>query len=128
MGFDYDLDDAVGKLCTPSAPTRTLVESGMQCTLPIENPMYRAILDEFIDDLPKRVAAMRAALESGDFDNLAELAHGLKGSAGSIGYTAFTDPCRQLEQSARQRQLDDINPLVEQVAAISDGIEVPINV
>jgi HPt (histidine-containing phosphotransfer) domain-containing protein len=44
---------------------------------------------------------MRASHDAGEFVALAEDAHWLKGSAGTVGFDAFTGPARQLEAAAR---------------------------
>jgi HPt (histidine-containing phosphotransfer) domain-containing protein len=98
---------------------------GLHCTLPLERPAYRPILDDFLEELPKRLEAMRSALIAQDFDGLAQLAHALKGAGGSIGYSAFTDPCRELERASRENEDRDFELLVNQVAAVADAIVVP---
>ena len=50
---------------------------------------------------PDQRARMRAALDRGDLAALADDAHWLKGSAGSVGFDAFTAPARGLEAAAR---------------------------
>ena len=118
-----DLGDAV-EASPPYAPCT----DGFHCTLPLDQPIYREIVDEFIDDLPKRLDSMRAALQSDDLDQLADVAHGLKGAAGSLGYSAFTDPCRQLEQAARARKSEMLETTLQQVHKISRAIHVPARV
>jgi HPt (histidine-containing phosphotransfer) domain-containing protein len=46
---------------------------------------------------------MDAARQAGDTEQLAALAHWLKGAAGTVGYDAFTDPAAELETWIAQR-------------------------
>ncbi len=46
---------------------------------------------------------MESACEHKNFDELGNLAHWLKGAAGTVGFDVFTEPARRLEQSARQK-------------------------
>ena len=45
---------------------------------------------------------MRTAWAAEDLPEMVNLAHWLKGAAGSAGFAAFTLPAQQLEQFARQ--------------------------
>ena len=51
--------------------------------------------------------AMIDALESGRFEDLAKLAHWLKGSGGTLGFNDFTEPAAELEQAAKRESLED---------------------
>ncbi|MGD9636258.1 MAG: response regulator, partial [Pirellulales bacterium] len=82
-----------------AAPTKTY-----HSTLPTEDPEIRAVVVEFIDSIGRRLDAMSAALESEDFDELARLAHALKGSGGTAGYHCFTEPAARIESLAKARR------------------------
>jgi HPt (histidine-containing phosphotransfer) domain-containing protein len=49
---------------------------------------------------------MEGALETRDFDELARLAHWLKGAGGTVGFDAFTEPARELEQHVQAKSAD----------------------
>jgi PAS domain S-box-containing protein len=65
------------------------------------NARFAAIADAFAARLPERILRMRAALDAGDLVALAEDAHWLKGSAGTVGFDVFTVPATRLESAAR---------------------------
>ena len=100
-------------------------DSGLVSTLPTDKPLYRGILEDFVGDLAERLKGMRQAFDDEDFDQLSRLAHGLKGIGGSLGYTAFTDPSRRLEQLAKQGQLDTIEATIDELQSVADRIVVP---
>ena len=66
-------------------------------TLPMEDPEFREIVQEFVDRLQPQIAAMQRACQQHDFKELAQLAHWLKGAGGTAGFAVLTEPARRLE-------------------------------
>ncbi len=60
-----------------------------------------SILGRFAARLDEQLAAMDQTYAALDFPALASLAHWLKGAGGTVGYHAFTDPARTLEDCAK---------------------------
>lgn len=54
---------------------------------------------------------------------LRELAHRLKGTGGTVGFPAFTEPSRRLQTAAEQADLTVIPELLQQLDDISDAID-----
>lgn len=63
----------------------------------------RDLVELFVQELPKRVAALRAALEQHDYLTMARLSHQLKGSAGGYGFPQITDAAKVLESIVKSR-------------------------
>ena len=63
---------------------------------------------------PSRQALLQACAR-GDFAAVADLAHWLKGSGGTVGYDAFYEPARRLEDKARS---GDASGMTEAIAAL----------
>jgi len=59
----------------------------------------RELVEWFVADIGKDAVRIERALEEGDYDRLAVLAHQLKGSAGSYGFPQVTQLAGHLEQS-----------------------------
>jgi HPt (histidine-containing phosphotransfer) domain-containing protein len=72
-----------------------------------DDPEMRDLLVFFVDDLNRRVEAIRRALLDQDRAQLHTLAHQLSGSAGGYGYTSIGDVARLLEKQVRSGQLSD---------------------
>jgi len=70
--------------------------------LPTDDAEIREIVEEFLDSLEARLAEMEQAWGQGDMDQLARLAHWLKGAAGTVGFGCFTAPAANLEQFASE--------------------------
>jgi len=80
----------------------------LQSTLPIEDPDFLEIVQEFSDRLQQQIGEMQRAWEHQELSELASLAHWLKGSGGTAGFHAFTSPAAKLEKLAKEKRLDEI--------------------
>ena len=65
------------------------------------HPKLRPAVRKFASRLDEQLMAMDAARTAGDFEELAALAHWLKGAGGTVGYDDFTAPARNLETLAK---------------------------
>ena len=127
------------RLGRPEAPTRppTAVPAASQepegpegpplvSTLPDDDPEFLEILDEFVAKLPSRLAAMRSAAGRGDFEEVAGLAHWLKGSGGTAGFLPLTEPSRRLERAARDGHPPEVEAAIDAIDALIGRIPRPI--
>ena len=71
-------------------------------TLPLDDPEFLEIVEQFVERLREQLAAMRMALAAGKFQELARLAHWLKGTSGTVGFPAFIEPAQRLERLASE--------------------------
>ena len=71
-----------------------------------QHPRLRQVVRKFIDQLPQKLAAMDAACEAQDMEELGNLAHWLKGAGGSVGFDEYFEPSREMELACRSAQLD----------------------
>jgi PAS domain S-box-containing protein len=86
---------------------------------------FAPVVASFAARLPGRLAALRAAFVRGDADACAEIAHWLKGSAGSVGYDAFTEPAREAENAARAGDLATVGTQLDRIDALAARVVVP---
>jgi CheY-like chemotaxis protein len=61
--------------------------------------LLSAIVGAFLDEIPARLSALRAAVQSGGGGPLAQAAHQLKGSASNVGVPAVAQLCQELEDA-----------------------------
>jgi PAS domain S-box-containing protein len=87
----------------------------LRSTLPIEDPDFLEIVQEFADRLQVQLGKMQSAWEQKELAELAQLAHWLKGSGGTAGFPAFTDPAAMLEQLSKENRLDEIEAVLADV-------------
>jgi HPt (histidine-containing phosphotransfer) domain-containing protein len=61
------------------------------------DPVLREMVEQFVAEIPNRVAWLQRQLEAGDFEALRRAAHQMKGAAGSYGFDALTPYALRLE-------------------------------
>jgi PAS domain S-box-containing protein len=96
-----------------------MVASPLVSRLSTQNPRIRAIIEKFVERLDEQLGAMTQAWNDRDFDELANLAHWLKGAGGTVGFDAFTKPAANLEQLAKAKsevQIEDAIIVLRQLA------------
>ena len=99
---------------SPALPTRETVatapsparDNRIYSDLPMDEPDFREIVVDFVPQLEAKLEEMKSAVTAQDFEELARLAHWLKGAGGTCGFREFYDPSVELEQAAKQK-----NPL-----------------
>ncbi len=96
----------------------------LRSSLPTEDPEFAEIVAEFVERLGQQLKAIRQAWDSNALDDLARLAHWVKGSGGTAGFDALTAPARALEFAAKEGQLDAIGTAVATLQGIVDRIAV----
>lgn len=69
--------------------------------------LLRELVGLFLEECPRRIGEIRAALARHDASGLAAAAHGLKGTLSYFGVGAATDAVRRLERMGRDGDLRD---------------------
>jgi two-component system, sensor histidine kinase and response regulator len=91
--------------------------------LPTDDADFCEIVEEFIERLNDKLEEMRTAASQNDWRTLGQLAHWLKGSAGTAGFTELTHPAIAMEDAidkedrrAITASLDELTELVGRIA------------
>ncbi len=71
------------------------------------DPDLREIVDQFVQEMSDRIAAVVDRMEANDWEGLRRLAHQLKGAAGSYGFEAITPLAARLEVAIREAHPED---------------------
>jgi CheY-like chemotaxis protein len=117
-----------GMLPNFAVPTHTPAHADiLKSTLPTDDADFKEIVEMFIDRLHHQLSALEKACTENDLANVASLAHWLKGSAGTAGFDAFTDPARKLEQLAEDGSMAQVQKAVAHLKELASRIEVPAN-
>ncbi|HEV8002699.1 MAG TPA: PAS domain S-box protein [Planctomycetaceae bacterium] len=93
-------------------------------SLPIEDPDFREIVEHFVARLPERLDAIEKAFAALDLSEVSRLAHWLKGTGGSVGFAAFTEPSAELEELAVKGQIEAIPEAIGRLRQIASRIAV----
>jgi HPt (histidine-containing phosphotransfer) domain-containing protein len=116
-------DDPIDPAPAPNPPNPSA--EPIRSSLPTQDPEFCEIVVEFIDRLQTQLGAMQSAWEKQDMTELAGLAHWLKGSGGTAGFGALTDPARKLELLAKEHRLEDIAAAIGDLQGLAGRIESP---
>jgi CheY-like chemotaxis protein len=87
------------------------------------NEKYRPIVSKFVRKLAEQLEEIRTLHQAGHYEELAILAHKIKGSAGTVGFYAFTEPFFKLETAAQQRDDEKINYAMLDVTQLFERID-----
>ena len=82
------------------------------------NPRFSALVERFVGNLRDRSAQLAAAKAAGEWQKVAEIAHWLKGSGGTLGFDVFTDVAAELEHTARSGDEEAAGNAVQHVLAL----------
>ena len=86
----------------------------------------RRLLSELVtivvDDGPKRLQSIRAALTASDVKQIEHVAHSLKGSAAILGATKLQAAALALEDAAHEGHTENGSDLVAQIAGELDRV------
>lgn len=114
LGGNAKVNSVTEQVKAPESVHSTTIENGggtydvvdhspMVSTLLKQSPKYASLVMRFVERLDVKMAEMDDAIRENHYSDLADIAHWLKGSAGSVGLGDFTDPAANLELAARKR-------------------------
>jgi HPt (histidine-containing phosphotransfer) domain-containing protein len=77
-----------------------------------------SLIESFEHDIQKNIAEMWAAVDAESHDRLRRAAHGLKGSAASLGAVVMVSICLELEHVDNRSELASLAPRINQLEAL----------
>jgi PAS domain S-box-containing protein len=89
------------------------------------NSRLRPAIRKFTMRLNEQLVAIDRAFRARDFQDLAALAHWLRGAAGTVGYDDFTEPAARLEAAAKDRDEAEAHALIAVIRELAQRIEEP---
>ncbi|QDT44696.1 Autoinducer 2 sensor kinase/phosphatase LuxQ [Gimesia alba] len=90
--------------------------------LPTEIPKILVIVEDFIQRLTVKLDEMRNALKASDWSRLEDLAHWLKGTGGTAGFSCLTESALQLELSAKRKEKETATAILEELARLGQRL------
>ncbi|AQS39001.1 PAS domain S-box [Shewanella psychrophila] len=70
--------------------------------------LFNAIVNLFIEDMPKRIVSLFEANEAGDLDQLRQISHTIKGVVANLSGSQLQECAARVEQAAKDHDLDRI--------------------
>jgi HPt (histidine-containing phosphotransfer) domain-containing protein len=83
------------------------------------------IVHKFLRRLHERLAEVRQLEARGDYREIANFAHWLRGSAGTVGYDAFSNPAAELEAAGNGAQRERVAQLLNEVRHMARRVVAP---
>jgi signal transduction histidine kinase/DNA-binding response OmpR family regulator/HPt (histidine-containing phosphotransfer) domain-containing protein len=80
--------------------------AGMLARLMDDEELIRLVVDGFLEDLPRQITALKAALEARDAPGVERQAHTLKGASANVGGERLREVAYEMEQAARAGDLN----------------------
>lgn len=117
-GLDKELDKDFEREASGTA------DSPIYSTLPLKSEKLRSLVEQFIPRMHEQLDKAGQAIEKQDFEELAALAHWLKGSAGSVGYHGFTKIAAEFESKAKQHDIIGATNLLREISAMANRVRV----
>ena len=101
--------------------------------LELHEEEYRSILELFVEASRSDLAAIKAAIATGDAQSASRAAHSLKGAAANLGLSKMSGTAHEIEEKCRDSKLHEIHEMVlsleEHCATVerllTDGEKVP---
>jgi signal transduction histidine kinase/DNA-binding response OmpR family regulator len=84
-----------------------------------DESFLRELIQIFLEEMPRQLANLRTAIETGDADKLEKTAHSLKGELGCLGLTEAAQKARDLERMGHEHSLE---PTAELISAFEADI------
>ena len=82
-----------------------------------------SILRQFLETMPRGVAATKAAVDRGDPDGVRQEAHHLKGASATFGAARLAKVCEQLEHAGRAGDLQRARSAIDELEAAAAATE-----
>jgi PAS domain S-box-containing protein len=117
-------EPAVAATDTAPGPEGVMPMTPIHSTLPTDDDEIRELVAEFTATIPDRIEAMQQALALLDFDEIGALAHALKGAGGTAGYGCLTDVSARIEQCAKQKDTEGLEPMLAELRSLNERIHV----
>jgi HPt (histidine-containing phosphotransfer) domain-containing protein len=80
-----------------------------------DEELAKTIVEGFLAELPNQISALKLAVETGDGKQSAELAHRLRGAAGTIGGEALHAVATELEQAGNAGDQNRLHELLRRL-------------
>ena len=88
-------------------------------------PRFQKIILQFIDKLKEEMVRAQTVWADENLEELALIAHWLKGAGGTVGFDDFTEPATKLETFAKSGQLEPAGQMLEQLNLLTEAILPP---
>ncbi len=118
-------EQAVQDTAPPQAPAAALPVGEPIMSRFAGSPRFAPIVTKFAARLQEQLALAEQAWGQNDSAEIARFGHWLAGAAGTVGYDAFTEPARELEQRALQGDTAGVNQSMALLRNMAQRVQLP---
>ena len=93
-------------------------------TLPMNKARFRDIVTRFVEGLDERFQQIEKTIDRGDFEELADLGHWLKGASGNCGFSQISAAGMKLEETARNHDRSASTQTLHELREMKNRIDV----
>jgi HPt (histidine-containing phosphotransfer) domain-containing protein len=119
--FDWSVMDRT----TENRPSERLDSVSMEQVIRGIDPVIRSLIPMFLEHSLIRIQGLDEALNKADVSTIKKLAHTMKGSSSSYGFSAIATVAREIEDVVRQEnpELSHLNALVADLYALYEAAQ-----
>lgn len=92
-----------------------------------DEQLLRQMVELFLEDAPRSIETLQAALRQEDCEQMVKCAHALKGSAANVGAKAIWNAALQVEMAARSRNAEKIREISPKLGKTLERFRARIN-
>ena len=113
---------------TPATAVPNVSEvEALHCDLPLDDQEFRSIIEEFAVRMEYRLCEAHEFARHKDWHALAQFAHWLKGSGGTVGFHQLTAPSSNLERMAKAEAGDQVELSLRELHQLLGRIQATLN-
>jgi HPt (histidine-containing phosphotransfer) domain-containing protein len=114
--IDRDKEKMKEECKVPWSMSKTLEQLGG------DEALFREVMDIFLDQAPKHLAALLVAAELGQAETVEATAHTLKGELGYLGIPEILQRASEIEEGGRSKDVSRVAGLLPQFEADINGL------
>lgn len=100
--------------CVGNAYKNSIIKA-IVSDLKIDEKDAKMLLEEFLIDYERTLTMIDSKIEQGDFEELAQLAHSIKGASGNLRINAVYELTAELENCAKKGLIDEIPSIMTNI-------------
>ncbi len=101
-------------------------DTAIHSLLPMDDDDFRSVVSDFIDRLDDRLDFIESSCQQADFETVRSEAHWLKGSGGTVGLPILGAPAAQLEEAAKEGDIELATKILAEIREIRSRIVNPV--
>ena len=115
-------DEQSPQVSSPKSQLPVFDKAGMMARLMDDEDLARMVVEGFLEDIPRQIAALKGYLETGDAAGAERQAHTIKGASANVGGERLREVAFEMEKAARAGDLSTAGRLMAELEAQFDRL------